>query len=147
MYVKVTASGPRRYLQLVESFRGDNGRPRQRTVATLGRVDELTPKDVDALINGLASVPLAGSRWLGRAMRPSRRPCLVGIPGCFGRSGTNWDCERRSAHWSLTDASASMWRRGSRVMVLNRLCDPESKLGVARAGYRPLGCPVYGPSQ
>jgi hypothetical protein len=53
MYVKVTASGPRRHIQLVESFRGENGRPRQRTVATLGRVDELTPKDVDALINGL----------------------------------------------------------------------------------------------
>src|SRR5712692_7398124 len=53
MHVKITQSGPRRYIQLVESFRNEAGQPRNRTVATLGRVDQLSPKDVDALINGL----------------------------------------------------------------------------------------------
>jgi hypothetical protein len=34
----VTQSGNRRYDQLVESFRNEEGKPRQRTVCTLGRL-------------------------------------------------------------------------------------------------------------
>src|SRR5690606_35780999 len=40
MFIKVTKSGPRRYVQLVEAYRDDAGRPKQRTVATLGRLDQ-----------------------------------------------------------------------------------------------------------
>ena len=36
MYIKITKSGPRRYVQLVESFRDGDGRVRQRTVANIG---------------------------------------------------------------------------------------------------------------
>ena len=39
MYIKVTSSGGRRYAQLVESYRNDEGLPRQRTICTLGRVE------------------------------------------------------------------------------------------------------------
>jgi transposase len=39
MYVKVTRSGPRRYVQLVESFRDEAGKVKQRTITTLGRLD------------------------------------------------------------------------------------------------------------
>jgi hypothetical protein len=42
MFVKVTTSGPRRYVQLVESYRDDAGRVKKRTVATLGRLDQLS---------------------------------------------------------------------------------------------------------
>ena len=52
MYVKITRSGKRQYLQLVEAVR-ENGKPRQRHVATLGRLDQLLDADVDALVNGL----------------------------------------------------------------------------------------------
>ncbi|WP_229804674.1 integrase core domain-containing protein [Paludibacterium paludis] len=41
MFIKVTSSGPRRYVQLVEAFRDEAGKPKQRTVATLGRLDQL----------------------------------------------------------------------------------------------------------
>ena len=34
MFIKVTQSGQRRYAQLVESFRNEDGKPRQRTVCT-----------------------------------------------------------------------------------------------------------------
>ena len=47
MFTRVTRSGGRAYLQLVESYRNDAGDPRQRVVATLGRMDQLTPKDLD----------------------------------------------------------------------------------------------------
>ena len=41
MFIKLTKPGPRQYLQLVEAYRDDTGRPKQRTVATLGRLDQL----------------------------------------------------------------------------------------------------------
>ena len=51
MFIKVTQSGNRRYAQLVESFRNLEGKPRQRTVCTLGR---LAPGgEVDTLIASL----------------------------------------------------------------------------------------------
>ena len=39
MFVKLTRSGSRRYVQLVESYRDESGKPRQRTIATVGRLD------------------------------------------------------------------------------------------------------------
>ncbi|MBE0475426.1 IS1634 family transposase [Rhodoferax sp.] len=39
MFIKVTQSGQRRYAQLVESFRNEEGKPSQRTVCTLGRLE------------------------------------------------------------------------------------------------------------
>lgn len=131
MYVKVTASGPRRYLQLVESFRGENGSPRQRTVATLGRVDELTPKDVDALINGLLRAT-------------GRQPLAEQGDASFAQAlscGDTWVLSELWHQLGLREAIRSLVanRRVGfdveamlRVMVLNRLCDPESKLGVLR---------------
>src|SRR4051812_9856858 len=52
MFIKVTKSGSRRYVQLVESYRDDSGTPRQRTVATVGRLGE-SGGSVDSLLNGL----------------------------------------------------------------------------------------------
>ena len=55
MYVKVTTSGARRYVQLIESFRDDEGRVKKRTVATLGRADQLSG-ELDSVIAGLLKV-------------------------------------------------------------------------------------------
>jgi hypothetical protein len=41
MFIKRTQSGGHTYLQLVESYRNEQGLTRQRTVATLGRADEV----------------------------------------------------------------------------------------------------------
>ena len=38
MFVKLTRSGSRSYVQLVESYRDESGKPRQRTIATAARV-------------------------------------------------------------------------------------------------------------
>jgi hypothetical protein len=45
----------RRYAQLVESFRNEDGKPRQRTVCTLGRLED--GAEVDTLIASLQSSP------------------------------------------------------------------------------------------
>jgi|SRR5438105_3389505 len=55
MFVKVTTSGARRYVQLVESYRDDAGRVKKRTVATLGRMDQLS-SELDSVIDGLLKV-------------------------------------------------------------------------------------------
>ena len=41
MFFRIKKTGDRAYLQIVESYRQD-GQPRQRVIATLGRLDKLT---------------------------------------------------------------------------------------------------------
>jgi hypothetical protein len=53
MFVKITRSGSRRYVKLVESYRDDQGRPRQRIIASLGRLETMASGSSSALINGL----------------------------------------------------------------------------------------------
>ena len=53
MFVRVNESGGRRYLQVVESYRNEAGKPRHRIVANLGRIDGMEDGHLDALIRGL----------------------------------------------------------------------------------------------
>ena len=55
MHVKVTSSGSRQYVQLVESFRDPDGKVKKRTVATLGRLDQIAG-DLDSVVRGLLKV-------------------------------------------------------------------------------------------
>ena len=131
MFIKVTHSGPRRYVQLVEAYRDDTGRPRQRTVATLGRLDQLST-ELESVISGLLRVT-------GKTLPKAPTTATVGFESArdFGDV------------WALTELWNSLGfdrlrkvfgrTRHSidvealiRVMVLNRLCDPDSKLGVLR---------------
>ena len=131
MFIKVTKSGTRRYVQLVEAFRDETGKPRQRTVATLGRLDQLN-SGLESVISGLLRVT-------GRAPSSLPRPPHV-----------SFDAARDFGDvWTLTelwnslgfDRLRTLFRRTRhaidveallRVMVFNRLCDPDSKLGVLR---------------
>ena len=131
MFVKLTHSGPRSYVQLVEAYRDDTGRPKQRTVATLGRLDQLDA-GLDSVISGLLRVT-------GKSA-PATAPAPT----------INFESARDFGDvWALTELWNSLgfdrlkrvFRRTRhaidvealvRVMVLNRLCDPESKLGVLR---------------
>ena len=50
MFFRTKSSGPRSYLQIVEN-RWEDGRPRQRVIATLGRLDQLQQSgQLDALL-------------------------------------------------------------------------------------------------
>ena len=131
MFIKVTRSGERRYVQLVEAYRDDAGRPKQRTVATLGRLDQLDSQ-VESVISGLMRV--TGKPALSAPITPS----------------VSFESARDFGDvWALTELWNSLgferlrkiFRRTRRVidvealvrvMVLNRLCDPDSKLGVLR---------------
>ena len=132
MFIKVTSSGGRRYAQLVESYRNESGQPRQRTLATLGRLEP--GGDVDRLIEAL-------SRAQGRELAVGGSTRISGLRFLDGRAaGDVW------ALWQLwlaleLDGLSLAWSRSRteldvlaclRTMVFNRLCDPSSKLGVLR---------------
>jgi hypothetical protein len=133
VFIKVTTSGGRRYAQLVESFRNEAGQPRQRTIATLGRLEP--GGDVDRLIQSL-------HRAQGREdAGPGASAAVQGLQFLQSRSaGDVWalwqlwhslELEGLSLAWRGTkcevDTLACL-----RTMVFNRLCDPASKLGVLR---------------
>lgn len=131
MFIKVTRSGERRYVQLVEAYRDDDGRPKQRTVATLGRLDQLDSQ-VESVISGLLRV--TGREPLPAAVVPSVS---------FESARDFGDVYALTELWNSLgfDALRRIFRRTRhaidvealvRVMVLNRLCDPDSKLGVLR---------------
>ncbi len=54
-YIKITKSGARHYLQLVTSYRDANGRPKQRTLANLGRLEQVQ-SNLGSVIEGLKRV-------------------------------------------------------------------------------------------
>jgi hypothetical protein len=137
MYVKITRSGTRQYLQLVESVRNPQGRPRQRHIATLGRLDRIVDEDVDALINGLLRA--TGRPALGEAATALRSRDIAFAPALS--LGDVWLLLGlwRQLGFAQALARALRGRRVRfdveallRVMVFNRLCDPASKLGVLR---------------
>lgn len=130
MYTRITRSGPRRYLQLVEGYRDAEGKVKQRVIANLGRIDQLTSKDLDPLIRGL-------QRATGQSAAPASAPefeparsfgDLWALDQLWGSLGLR-DALRRALRSSRRgfDAEALV-----RVMVFNRLCEPQSKLGVLR---------------
>jgi hypothetical protein len=81
-----------RYLQIVEAYR-DNGRPKQRLVATLGRLDQLGPK-LDDLVAALSrygpSRFLRASDITCRQAGP-RRSALAHEPTLQRRLRGGWD--------------------------------------------------------
>jgi transposase len=128
MFVKITASGSRRYVQLVESYRDDAGRVKKRTVATLGRVDQIDG-ELDSVINGLLKVSGRGPMASPEVTFESARSfgdvwTLTELWKTLGFSALRRTFRRTRR---TTDVEALI-----RVMVFNRLCDPDSKLGVLR---------------
>ena len=144
MHVKLTTSGGRRYVQLVESYRDEAGRVKKRTVATLGRAEQVDGS-LDAVINGLLKIT-------GRAPMGAKPPAPT----------VSFESARALGNvWALTELWKSLgfselrrvFRRTRRttdvealirLMVLNRLCDPESKLGVLR-WVQTVALPDFGP--
>jgi len=131
VFIKLTRRGPNEYVQLVEAYRDATGRPKQRTVASLGRLDQINT-DLNAVISGLLRV--TGQSPVAHPLDPT----------------VSFEAARDFGDvWTLTelwnslgfDRLRQVFRRTRhaidvealiRVMVLNRLCDPDSKLGVLR---------------
>ena len=132
MFLKFTQSKGRRYVQLVEAFRDETGHPRQRTVATLGRLDE-DGGTIDAMLNRLAQAKgrkLEGDVCVAPQVQFESALAL----------GDVWALDQLWRELGFTELAA-VFRRARftapvetaiRAMVFNRLCDADSKLGVLR---------------
>jgi len=134
MFTRITRSGGREYLQLVQSYRNEAGAPRQRVIATLGRLDQLQAVSLEPLIRGLQRA--AGS------VAPAATPESSSLPPVsFERALAFGDVFALNALWidlGLGDAIRRALRSSRRsfdaealvrAMVFNRLCAPDSKLG------------------
>ena len=138
MYLQVTRSGSRRYVQLVEAYRDpDSGQPKQRPLATLGRLDQLTAADVDGVINGLLRVT-ARPDWetLSQPISAERTTFETAL-----QLGDVWVLSQLWQQLPIGSAiRASLHQRRYRleiervvrVLVFKRLSAPSSKLGVLR---------------
>jgi len=132
MHIKITTSGGRRYVQLVESYRDETGKVKKRTVATLGRVEQLVD-GVHSVINGL--LKLSGREALA-APAPSPKVSFESARAL----GDVWTLTELWKSLGFTELKRVFNRTRHtidvealiRVMVFNRLCDPDSKLGVLR---------------
>jgi transposase len=131
MFVKITTSGTRQYVKLVESYRDERGVSCQRVIATLGRLETVLAGENNALINGL----------LRAAGKPTLEEGTGEVSFAPARSvGDTWMLTALWQELGFADAFRRVLRphrqfdaeRLLRVMVFNRLCDPESKLGIAR---------------
>jgi len=140
MFVKITKSGNRRYVQLVESYRDEDGLVKKRTVATLGRLDQLGA-ELESVISGLLritgktmpetpEVAFESARALGDVWTLTQLWQQLGferLRRVFGRTRRQIDVEALL-----------------RIMVFNRLCDPDSKLGVLR-WLETVSLPAFSP--
>lgn len=131
MFVKITTSGPRQYVKLVEAYRDSAGIARQRVIATLGRLEAVQSGESDALVNGL----------LRAAGRPTLEDGTGELDFAPARSvGDTWLLTALWKELGFANAFRRVLRnkrqfdaeRLLRLMVFNRLCDPESKLGLLR---------------
>jgi transposase len=130
VFIKLTRVRGHSYAQLVESFRDANGQPRQRNIATLGRVDE-NGGQVDKLLASLLKAR-------GHGPRDTTSP-QVRFESALAL-GDVWALDQLWREIGF-HALARVFRQARyttpvehavRMMVFNRLCDPESKLGVLR---------------
>lgn len=130
MFTRITSNGGRSYLQIMESYRNDEGKPRVRVVANLGRIDTMKEGQLDALIRGLSraaghpepeklEVAYESALGFGDVFALHELWKSLGFDRALGRS-------LRSGRRQI-DVSALV-----RAMVFNRLCDPTSKLGCLR---------------
>lgn len=130
MYTRISESGGRRYLQLVEGHRDELGKVRIKVVANLGRLDKLSPGKLDPLINGLnravgrlentaSDIAYDSSLAYGDVFALHELWKDLGFDRALSRA-------LRSGRREI-DAEALI-----RAMVFNRLCAPDSKLGCLR---------------
>ena len=127
MYTRITRTGGRSYLQLVESYRTETGGVRQRVVANLGRLDQLEPKDLEPLISGL-------NRAIGRTRSDAFTPEYESAKA-YGDVYLLQQLWQQLGFAKVIRRALRSSRRNFdveaavRAMVFNRLCAPDSKLG------------------
>ena len=130
MFIKVTRSGGHSYAQLVESYRNEEGKPRQRTVATIGRMDDAGGA-VDALLKGLLRAKGMPSSTADTPQVAFESALALGDVWALDQLWKEIGFDKLAAVFRKARYTTPI-EHALRAMVFNRLCDPDSKLGVLR---------------
>jgi hypothetical protein len=144
MFFRTKTSGPRSYLQIVEN-RWEDGRPRQRVIATLGRLDHLQQTgQLDALL--VSGARLAQSILLLSAHSKGQLPTIttrrIGPALVFQRLWQQTGCQRVIEHLLDGRRFECDVERAIFLTVLHRLFDPGSDRAADkwRTDYQIDGC-------
>src|SRR5512135_50609 len=144
MFFRTKTSGPRSYLQIVEN-RWQDGRPRQRVIATLGRLDQLQQSgQLDALLASGArlsqSVLLLSAHATGRL--PTITTRRIGPALIFQRLWQQTGCQGALARLLDGLRFEVEVERALFLTVLHRLFAPGSDRAADkwRTDYRIDGC-------
>ena len=127
--VKTSSGKIEEYVRIVESYR-EGGRQKQRVIAHLGNIKSLKD-DAKKIVNGLLRV--VGEKPLtfasdGRLLRVKEYGVRFVVEALWDELGFNRLVKKRLRQ-SKADLDYSRWIR---MMVVNKLSDPESKLGIFR---------------
>jgi len=127
--VKTSSGKMEEYVRIVESYR-EGGRQKQRVIAHLGNIKSLK-NDAKKIVNGLLRV--VGEKPLtfasdGRLLRAKEYGVRFVVEALWDELGFNKLFKKRLRQ-SKADLDYSRWIR---MMVINKLSDPESKLGIFR---------------
>ncbi len=144
MFFRTKTSGSRSYLQIVEN-RWDEGRPRQRVIATLGRLDQLQQSgQLDALL--VSGARLAQSVLLLSAHAKGQLPTIttrrIGPALIFERLWQQTGCRHVVEQLLEGRRFECDVERAIFLTVLHRLFDPGSDRAADkwRADYQIDGC-------
>ncbi|HMB07780.1 MAG TPA: IS1634 family transposase [Isosphaeraceae bacterium] len=144
MFFRTKTSGPRSYLQIVEN-RWEDGRPRQRVLATLGRLDQLQQTgQLDALL--VSGARLAQSVLLLSAHAKGQLPTIttrrIGPALIFQRLWQETGCQRVIEQLLDGRRFECDVERAIFLTVLHRLFDPGSDRAADkwRTDYQIDGC-------
>ena len=130
MFIKPTRSGGHTYLQLVESYRNEEGKTRQRTIATLGRLDE-SGGSVDALLGGILRAKGLPAATGASPQVAFESALALGDVWALDQLWKELGFDRLGAVFRKARYTSAV-EHAVRAMVFNRLCEPDSKLGVLR---------------
>jgi transposase len=127
--VKTSSGKIEEYVRIVESYR-DNGRQKQRVIAHLGNKRSLK-KDAKKIVNGLLKV--VGDKPLifasdGKLLEAKEYGVRFVAEALWEELGFNRLVKKRLRQ-RKADLDYSRWIR---MMIVNKLSDPESKLGMFR---------------
>jgi transposase len=127
--VKTSFGETEEYVRIVESYR-EGGKQKQRVIAHLGNIKSLKD-DAKKIVNGLLRV--VGEKSLtfasdGRLLRAKEYGVRFVVEALWDELGFNRLVKKRLRQ-SKADLDYSRWIR---MMVVNKLSDPESKLGIFR---------------
>ncbi|KPJ61906.1 MAG: hypothetical protein AMJ42_00625 [Deltaproteobacteria bacterium DG_8] len=127
--VKTSSGKMEEYVRMVESYR-EGGRQKQRVIANLGNIKSLK-NDAQKIVNGLLRI--VGDKPLtfasdGRFLSAKEYGIRFVVEALWDGLGFNKLVKKRLRQ-SKVDLDYSRWIR---MMVTNKLSDPESKLGIFR---------------